>query len=310
MRKFLGFCAIGAVAAFMAAPASADMWNIDFDNGTDELGNGITFSANTIFSNRKKSYDSDLENDNWQRYDGKSDGNTNPGNPGDSGVPAPADNVTFSIDVWNGAYGKSGFAVGYNSDGTGGRDADLEAGTGGFNTGGVQGVADRGYGNILIIQSHEDSDTRSCGGGLNGNGICTEADDQAGHYGNAGDIIFDFDKEVTLFKMNIFDIEEENKSKVKFYDKDEEGEYVLVDWMYLPVVGDNGVGLLTFGEDGVKADRMMVWLAGSGGIDEIMGESETTTNIPEPGTMALFGVGLAAMGFYRRRRLQGQSPNV
>ncbi len=335
MRNIFKLCLLGAAAAFIAAPASAEMWNIDFDHGTDAAGNNIDFLPNTIFSSK---YSTTA----WQRYDGQASGNPNNNtahNPGDSGVQDPNfesggtnhPGVTFTIDAWNhGAdnnyYGTRGSAVGYDSRMTNGRDPDLEQS---FNVaGGALGkdlegntIANSGYGNILILQSHENDYTKNCGGGLTTTGICekihydhthVKSDDQAGGWKNkAGDITFDFDEEVTLVKMNIFDIEEYG-GKVKFYDVDEDGNETVVAVVDIPVIGDNGVGLLVFNEDnpelGIQADRMMVWLAGSGAIDNIMGDTgDTTTTIPEPATMALFGFGLAAIGFYRRRRPIGDT---
>lgn len=295
MRKFFSFCLYGAVAAFLAAPASAEVWNIDFDNGVDELGNDITFDSNTIFSAPGG------WNGRWQRYDAGTAG-TSTKNPADGGI--PNSNVNVKIDVWNGGrrdiygnrvYGGSkGYAVGFDSSLSGTRDRDLEDPF----IPQQNGIASSGYRNILIIQSHEDYYTRKCGGGLYGSGVCSEADDE----GKGGDIVFEFDQEVTLFKMNIFDIEESG-GKVKFADAD--GNWIhTVD---IPSMDNNGVGLLTFnGEEGFKAHKMMVWLAGSGGIDNIMGDSPTTTtNVPEPATLGLFGLGLVAMGLYRRRRIHG-----
>jgi hypothetical protein len=342
MRNFYSFCLFGAVAAFLTAPASADMWNIDFDNGTQTGTNGeienIQFAPDTIFSDRY--------GDNWQRYDGISDGDrtspTTAGNPEDRGVPGTNGTVTFDIDVWNGAYNTPGFAVGFDSTGTGvipnnynTRDYDLKEfgfdnngnradsanydsnnddgfdNNNAFNTNAFDNdnpIATTGYGNVLIIQSHEASYTKNCGGGRSSTGTCVstthghvKSDDQAGGQNGAGDITFNFDEEVTLFKMNIFDIEEEG-GKVKFYDAD--GNLIQGATVDIPVIGDNGVGLLFFnGTEGVVAKSMMIWVAGSAGFDNIMGEgTDTETEIPEPTTMALFGVGLAALGFYRRRR--------
>jgi hypothetical protein len=306
MRKFFGLGLFAATAVLLAGPASADIWNLDFDTGLDADGNQITFAGETIFSDPDSSRK-------WQRYDGK--GSVAPDangalpyrtNPSDGGIPG-SNGVKVNIDVWNGR-GEPGFAVGFDTRNMYSRDNDLEAP---FNPSPSESQTN-GYGNVLIIQSHENYYTEDCGGGRlsGGNGLCryqtnasqthghTKSDDEA--YG--GDIVFDFDQEVTLLKMNYFDIEEnENypKARVKLYD---ENDNVILT-KYLTPVGDHGVGLLTFyGDIGVKAHKMMVWLPGSGAIDNIMGDTGTTTQITEPGVLALFGVGLFAMGVYRRRR--------
>lgn len=281
MRKFFGISLFAATAVLAAGPAAADMWNIDFDTGLAADGQTIVdFAPDTIFSHPY----SDTK---WQRYDGLGGG----GNPADGGIPG-SNGVKVKIDVWNGR-GEEGFAVGFDSNNTGSRDSDLQHPGAGFD-------------NILIIQSHEASYTRNCGGGLYGSGRCfsdsyghVKSDDEA--YG--GDIVFEFDREVTLIKMNYFDIERwENRpnAKVKFFD---EYDNLVFSKKILPTVPDGGVGLLTFnGDIGVKAHKMMVWLPGSGAIDNIMGNVDTMTQIAEPSVLALFGVGLFAMGAYRRRR--------
>lgn len=303
MKKFYSVCLAGAITALLAGPVAAEPWVIDFDNGVDQSGNGVTFASNTIFSD-------DRHGNNWQRYDSAS----NTGNSGsiaaDGGIPNSSVNV--SIDVWNGRgrRGKPGFAVGFDSSLSRTRDRDLE---GGFNPQG-SGVAASGYRNVLIIQSHENKYTKHCGGKprnrthkqvLN-TGVCSDpgndpedrdfTDDEA----RGGDIVFEFDQAVTLLSMNVFDIEERG-GKVKF--ADETGDWFA--WQSIPTVGDNGVGIMNFGDGGIVANKMMVWLAGSGAIDNITGGVTTTANISEPGALAIFGVGLMAMGFYRRRRATG-----
>jgi len=307
MRKIFGFILFAAAPVLLAGTASAELWNLDFDTGLDANGNEITFAGDTIFS--------DIYSDtNWQRYDGQ--GSVAPNaqgempfrtNPSDGGVPGSS-SVNVNIDVWNGR-GQHGFAVGFDSTNPDSRDNDLEDP---FNS--VDSSATNGYGNILIIQSHEASYTKDCGGGRlsDGNGICfsesyghSKADDEA--YG--GDITFDFGEEVRLVKMNIFDIEESG-GKVLF-DVDGDGSFYGVNDVSVDIfeTGDHGVGLLTFNDDiGINAHRMMVWLAGSGAVDNIMGDSTTTSSVSEPGVLALFGVGLMAMGLYRRRRGTLESP--
>ncbi len=295
------------------------MWNIDFDTkGFDQNGDRILFDSNTIFSN-------DRHGNNWQRYDGQ----TNTGNSGniasDNGIPG-SNNVAVTIKAWNGGSGYNTFAVGFDSSLSPTFDGDLQQDfknptpTQLNNSPRLSTDALNGYRNVLIIQSNDSNKLRHCGGEYGtsthkqvlNTGVCSNPGDlndtpgpkdnikdYANDERSGGDIKFVFEEEVTLFKMNIFDIEEDG-GKVKFYDEDGQ----LVEMIDIPEVGDNGVGLLTFnGDIGIKASKMLVWLAGSGAIDNIMGDTPTTS-IPEPGTMALFGIGLGAMGFYRRRRFR------
>ena len=291
MRKLFGISLFAAAAVLMVGPASAEMWNIDFDTGLDANGDEISFAANTIFSDRT--------GDNWQRYDGLSDGNTNPGNPPDGGIPdsnVAGDRIKVNIDVWT-AQCQNGFTVGFDSTNQSSRDPDLEEHFTAVSSSLPYHTSQtNGYDNVLIIQSRENSDTRSCGGGLSGSGVCenNKADDEA----SGGDIVFEFDREVTLISMNFFDTEESG-GKVKFAGADG----IFDEWVTLPAIPDHGVGLLTFnGDIGIKAHKMMVRLAGSGAINNIMGETGTTSTVSEPGVLALFGIGLVAMGVYRRRR--------
>lgn len=311
MRKIFGFILFAAAPVLLAGPASAELWNLDFDNGLAADGvTPIEFAPDTIFS--------DIYSDtNWQRYDGQglvapnADGEMpSRSNPSDGGIPG-ANGLNVNIDVWNarpqyyGDNGQPGFAVGFDSTNQSSRDPDLQED---FIP--VDNSAANGYGNILIIQSHENDYTENCGGGRlsGGNGVCeyqhydhthSKADDEA--YG--GDIVFDFGEEVTLVKMNIFDIEEHG-GKVLF-DVDGDGSFYGQNDVSVNIFKtyDHGVGLLTFnGDIGINAHRMMVWLPGSGAIDNIMGDIITTSNVSEPGVLALFGVGLVGMGLYRRRR--------
>lgn len=273
MNKFSSAFLAGAFLIGLSAPALADPWTIDFDTDTD----GITpFASNTIFGNG--------DGTQFQRYtDGIAGANTG---------------VTIS------ASGGQDLAVGFDTRLTGTRDKDLQKlrlrnngsiRRDGFNvvndnslphdnTIDLDGpVPDRGYGNILIVQEV------TCNGGGQS---CNRADDNVG-----GSLTFAFDTAVTLLGMHVFDTEE-GGGNVQFLD--ELGNEVA-NLAPLPNVGNEGVGFMEFGgPDGILAHTMIVTFSGSGAVDNIRGNSPT--NISEPTAMALFGVGLVAMGVYRRRR--------
>lgn len=297
MRKFFGFGLSAAAVLLLAVPASATLWNIDFDNGLNASGEEISFAPNTIFSHP-------TQDGTHQRYDGIGDG----GIPGTNGVTVEIDVYNASKRRYNGTWnhygGGPGHAVGFDTNNTNSRDPDLQR----FRNGQQQHPGNESFNNILIIQSHEDYDTRTCGGGLGTTaGVCgpdssgrNSADDEA----KGGDIVFEFNREVRLVKMNYFDIEyRENNPKAKVKAWDEDDNLVLNKYI-LPTVPDGGVGLLTFnGDIGIEAQKFMVWLPSSGGIDNLMGDVITTTSVTEPGVLALFGAGLLGIGAYRRRRM-------
>ena len=60
------------------------------------------------------------------------------------------------------------------------------------------------------------------------------------------------------------------------------------------VYGNNSANRIDLGLIG-KFDEVLITMGGSGGIDRV------TTNVPEPNTLALCGLGLAALTSLRRR---------
>jgi hypothetical protein len=280
MNKIVTIFVAGAAFIGLAGTASAAPWVIDFDT---KPGGG-TFAGDTIFGNG--------DGTQYQRYEGANK------------VPNSSVNVTIS----GRKYGDPDLAVGYNSEGTVGRDPDLEQNPSsfpynsfGFNAQGTDlngdPVANSGYGNILIVQEGY------CG---SSGDTCAQADDNAG----GGYLKFDFGAETRLLGMNVFDIEPNCYGIGKVYfDTDGDGDFfdsgsIALD---LPVVGDRGVTFMTFNQanpnDGILAYAMKVKFKESGAIDNITGDSPGGGNpVSEPASLALFGIGLAAMGIYRRRR--------
>lgn len=271
----------------LTAAAQADPWVIDFDNTFNN--GGITHGQ--IIDNEYASQ-----------------------------IPGANTGVGVSISALN-HHNHLAPAVAFDTTKTGTEDPDLQDN---FNPVGndINGnpVAVNGYGNILIIQEKDTLDS------VNGNqhneghndahphfnndgyhykscsmNDCLSPDDNA----NGGDLKFVFTTTVQLLGMNIFDIEESG-GMVKFYDGSFDNED-LVDVIAIPDLGaDRTVGFLGFGEngEGVVADRMIVWFAGSGGIDNVTGQSTTppSDEVSEPSALAVAALGLVGLAAARRRR--------
>lgn len=299
MRKSTGKIIIGAVFSSLsfATSAVADPWVIDFDDVNGNLSGGSISHGQII--------DNEYQNQ----------------------IPGAGEGLGVSISARSrhGSHTFSGPAVAFDTMRTGTEDSDLQQNRhnrNGFHTNGSYPAAATGYGNILIVQEKDWADNTEEGNApgsswrnkdyyksCNSN-TCLSPDDS----GDGGDLKFTFSRTVRLIGLNLFDIEESG-GKIKFYDREDDGGYELSAMIDIPVIGADTVGFLGFGEDGagVIADKMVVWFAGSGGIDNITGDAVTNTGggtpsdqVPEPGALALLLVGLTAFGWSRREKLTSQ----
>lgn len=278
LGSFIGAGLAGAIMLGLAAPVAAEPWLIDFDTAMD----GSPFAGNTIFGNGDGTA--------FQRYS--------------DGIPSAGVGVTISAESHRNSSKEIDLAVGFDSRLHHTRDRDLEdafSATGtDLNGNPVSNGAGGEYGNILIVQSSEDRDTRRCKNATT-SGVCNAADDEA----SGGELRFDFSETVVLLGMHVFDTEESG-GHVRFLDdfgNDIEGTSVIA----LTEVGDRGVGFLGFA-DGVVARTMIVTFTGSGAIDNIRGNrvavngGSNSTSVPEPATIASFALGLFLLGIFRRWR--------
>ena len=141
-------------------------------------------------------------------------------------------------------------------------------GTGGTGTNSVA------QGNILIISEDGDS---------------SDPDDEA----RGGTIRVFFDGAVTMESIGILDIDADEGEAVKLFDS---SGNLLASPFTFQKVGNNGfqeIALLNV--SGVS--RMEVVFTGSGAITDF----QYTTQVPEPTTGAILGLGLAAIGLRRRK---------
>lgn len=290
--KFVAGFAFTALVA--VGSVKADPWVIDFDDVNGSLSGG-TISHGQIIDREYRDQ-----------------------------IPGAADGVGVSISAISrhGSHSFAGPAVAFDTMRTGTEDSDLQQNTSnrtGFHTNSSYPAASTGYGNILIVQEKDWADGTDEGNAPGkswrkkeyykscNSTECLSPDDS----GDGGDLKFSFTQTVRLIGLNLFDIEETG-GMIKFFDREEDGSYELSSMIDIPVVGADTVGFLGFGEggEGVLADKMIVWFAGSGGVDNITGDVITTgggetpgEQVPEPGALALLLVGLTAFGWTRRDQL-------
>lgn len=192
-----------------------------------------------------------------------------------------SDGVT--INGYNVDRGANNMAVIFDTEAANTADPDLEAPF--FNTNG-QNLGTASPGNVLIIHEHP----WECNGITCGDDPDDEGSRPAGYF----DIMFD--EAVTLNSIDFFDIESgENGNTVHnlitLYGTETYSPF------YTPNTGgDNTWGRVNFNVMGVTSLRIK--LHGSGAIDNI--NYTTTTSVPEPSTLILFGI--AALGFLSSRR--------
>ncbi len=267
MKTFSGVVAVGVLSLLMQTNAWAG-WTIDFEAD----GNG----ADIVHGQRI-----DGEYGSGSRF---------------SGDFAGAPPIHFSVEARNLSSGPD-YAVAFDTRRSPTRDSDLEAP---FSPGpGVGGPANPG--NILIIQEN----SYGCS-----DGVCNYPDDEGSR--PAGSFTFTFSEAVIIESIDFFDIETSGEpGSIDFYAELLPGTFVSTGDEIIPTTGNHkwtqSVYDPTTSYNVVGVTRIVFNMGGSGGIDNLkfsrfQGGPGPQGSVPEPGTMATFGVGLAALAWVRRRR--------
>ncbi|MEM7366707.1 MAG: PEP-CTERM sorting domain-containing protein, partial [Pseudomonadota bacterium] len=201
--------------------------------------------------------------------------------------------VTISA---NNVGGGPNLAVAFDSTETGTRDSDLEDAWSGGNI-----DSNEVLGMLLIIQENSVDN--------NGDGIMDNPDDEGSR--PAGSLIFDFDMSILEIGFDLVDIEDVDNEPGKVVTvrtaDNQIGELTFEDLAMMDSTiqfGDNSanrISLLSAVDFGLAEDSVFnsveFELGGSGALDNIV-----YTAVPEPSVLALFGMGLAAVGLARRRQ--------
>ena len=132
------------------------------------------------------------------------------------------------------------------------------------------------YGMVLIISENN--------GDANNDGIIDNPDDE----GRGGSMMVKYDRVYTGGKSVIIDTEEEGS--IDFY---LDGNLVNGESVTINGIADGTAQVLSW--DGFAYDEVHFNLAGSGALGELEA-------VPEPATMAIFGLGAAALAARRKRK--------
>ena len=224
---------------------------------------------------------------------------------------SPTHGVTFSADNVN-ISGEPDPAVAFETTVNHAEDPDLRGppNPGNWDSG---NLVDVNLGNILVIQEIPgNGNSTTCN-----STDCTPPDDEGRR--PAGSIFITFDTPITSFGFDLIDVEgpEEFDASTGFFaafftqggtligDEVGFGSFAGVNGVVFgnnsanridPIIVADLVGPVTAS----SASFVEINMRGSGGIDNIV-----YTEVPEPGTLALFTIGLAGLGFmgWRRRRI-------
>jgi hypothetical protein len=178
-------------------------------------------------------------------------------------------------------------------------DVDLEANLSGGDFWSAGNLADVDLGGILILQENDDECST---------GVCEDPDDEGKR--RAGEIDIVLSSAVLDFGFDLVDVESISAEAafIRLYQGDVFETVALMDYLDAGsdrydttiVLGNhtaNRYGAITAESLGLEQiDRVVFELGGSGGIDNLTG-----TEVPEPASGVLVGLGLVAFTLGRRR---------